>query len=204
MVAPVVIVNALVQALLVVGDPTPGSAWGFALRVGASGLATILALWLIVGASAAAVDAEAASVTPPTRLLSGATVAVVLGVLAGVISPALPVVVAAGAVPLLTALAARPRAHALHTITCARGRALLGVFWVVLLSIVNWVIALVLGFFVGGPVSAALTWVVFGFSASILATHWAVLHRRAGQQAGHEGFRAARTAGSTRTRGTSA
>lgn len=203
-VSPVVIVNALVQALVVVGDPTPGGTWGFALRVGASGLAMILALWMIVGASAAAVDAGAVSMTPPTRLLSGATVAVVLGVLAGVLSPVLPVVVAAVAMPLLTALAARPRAHALHTVKCGRGRALLGAFWVALLFIVNWVIALLLGFFIGGPVSAALSWVVFGFSASILASHWAVLHRRAAQQGGHEGFRATRTAGSPRTRARSA
>ncbi|PAY22550.1 hypothetical protein CEY15_12625 [Dietzia natronolimnaea] len=201
---PVVIVNALLQALLVVDDPTPEGAWGFALRVGASGLAMILALWLILGASAAAVDADARFSVPPMTVLIGATAAVVLGGLAGVVSPILPVVVAVAAVPLLASLASRPSPGVLRTVTCTPGRALLGFFWVALLFIVNWVIALLLGFFIGGPVSAALSWVVFGFSASILATHWAVLHRRAAQQVGHEGFRATRTAGSPRTRARSA
>lgn len=192
-VLPVVIVNALLQAVLVVGDPTPGGAWGFALRVGASGLAMILALWLIVGASAAAVDADARFSIPPMTVLIGATAAVVLGVLAGVVSPILPVVVAVAAVPLLASLATRPSPGVLRTVTCTPGRALLGFFWTALLFFVNWAVALVLGFFVGGPVSAALTWMVFGFSAAILATQWAALHRRAVEQAGHQTLEAART-----------
>lgn len=192
-VLPVVIVGALVQALLVVGDPTPEGAWGFALRVVVSGLAMVVALWLTVGAAATAVDVDERFSIPSIRLLIGVTAAVVVGALAGVLSPILPIVVAAAGLPLLSALAVRPRTAAFRTVTYSPGRALLGFFWVAVLFFVNWVIALVLGFFVDGPVAAALTWAVFGLSTAILATYWAVLHRRALTQAEPEARTSTRT-----------
>ncbi|MFN3600042.1 MAG: hypothetical protein ACK4UY_01485 [Dietzia sp.] len=196
--APVVIVGALVQSLLVVGDPTPEGAWGFALRVVMSGLALIGALWLIVGAAATAVKVDARFSMPSIRLLTGVTAAVVIGALTGVLSPILPIVVAAVALPLLSALAVEPRTTAFRTVTYSPGRALLGYLWIAVLSIVNWVIALMLGFFVAGPVAAALTWVVFGFSTAVLATYWAAMHLRAQEQkqAGPKAHRSGRTVGS--------
>lgn len=193
---PVVIVGALVQSLLVVGDPTPEGAWGFALRVAVSGLALIGALWLIVGAAATAVKVDASFSMPSFRLLTGVTAVVVIGALAGVLSPILPIVVAAAALPLLSALAVEPRTTAFRAFKYSPGRALLGVFWTATLFVVNWVIALMLGFFIAGPVAAALTWVAFGFSTAILATYWAALHSRAPEQTGPRARSSTRPVGS--------
>ncbi|MFN3340090.1 MAG: hypothetical protein ACK40Z_10385 [Dietzia sp.] len=190
------IVGALVQSLLVVGDPTPEGAWGFALRVVVSGLALIGALWLIVGAAATAVRVDASVSMPSIRLLAGVTAVVVTGALAAVLSPILPIVVAAVALPLLSALAVEPRSTAFRTFRYSPGRALLGVFWIAMLFIANWVIALLLGFFIAGPVAAALTWVVFGFSTAILANYWAALHSRAPEQTGPRAHSSTRTVGS--------
>lgn len=176
---PVVMANALVQALLTVGDPTPETGWGFALRVTVSGLAIIVALWLVVGAAAAAVRPDEGFSAPPVRLLAGSALAVLLGVLAGVLSPILPIVIASAALPVLSALAATPRGAARRTLAHSPGRAALAVLGTVLVLLVNWIVALMLAFFVTGPISAALTWVVFGLSATLLAVWWATVHRRA-------------------------
>lgn len=176
---PVVIANALVQALLTVGDPAPEAGWGFALRVTVSGVAMIVALWMVVGATATAVRPDERFSAPPVRLLAGSALAVLLGVLAGVLSPILPIVIASAALPLLSTLAVTPRGAARHTLAHSPGRAALALLVTVLVLLVNWIVALILGFFVTGPVSAALTWVVFGVSATLLAAWWATVHRRA-------------------------
>ncbi|HMT50489.1 MAG TPA: hypothetical protein PKC36_10120, partial [Dietzia sp.] len=116
---------------------------------------------------------------PPVGLLAGAAGAVGLGAVAGILSPVLPLVVAVAGLPALTALATTPRWSTSRSVRRSPGRVVLALGLTVLVFVVDWVLALVLGFFVGGPVSAALTWVVFGVTAAFLATHWAVLHRRA-------------------------
>ncbi|HMT49816.1 MAG TPA: hypothetical protein PKC36_06695, partial [Dietzia sp.] len=62
---PVVVVTALVQAVLVIGDPTPEGTWGFTLRAVASVVAVIVALWLVVWAAASAVRPGATFSMPP-------------------------------------------------------------------------------------------------------------------------------------------
>ena len=177
-VLPVVLVGAIVQGLLVVGDPTPHVDWVFALRVVVSGLVMIVVVWLIVGVAATAVDADAGLSIPSIRLLIGVTSAVVGGALAGVLSPILPIVVAVAGLPVLSALAVRPWTAPIRMVMVSPFRTLLGFVLVATLFIVIWVTALLLGFFIAGPVAAMLTWVVFGFSTAIAATYWAALHRR--------------------------
>jgi hypothetical protein len=171
--APIIVVGAVIQALLVLGDPVPTTSWWFSVRVLASALVLILALWLTMG-FAAHTDGRSSP-----RLLLAVTVAVLCGIVAGILNPILPLLVALISLPVLSAVAAGPLRAVTRTITFAPIRTFLGFAGATVLIIVNVVAGLVLGFFVTGVVAAGITWLVFGTSAAILATYWASLHRRA-------------------------
>ncbi|MDI9915661.1 hypothetical protein [Rhodococcus sp. IEGM 1379] len=170
---PTILVGAVIQALLVLGDPVPTTSWWFAARVLASASVLILSLWLTMS-FAAHTDTPFSS-----RLLLAATVTVLCGIVAGILNPILPLLVAVMSLPVLSAAAAGPLKEVTRTITFAPIRTSLGLAGSAVLIIVNVVAGLLLGFFVTGVVAAAITWLVFGISATILATHWASLHRRA-------------------------
>lgn len=170
---PIIVVGAVMQALLVVGDPVPTMSWWFSVRVLASALVLVLMVWLTIG-FAAHTDARFSP-----RLLLAVTVAVLCGIVAGILNPILVLLVAVTSLPVLSAAAAGTLTTVTRTITFAPIRAFLGLAWSAVLIIANVVAGLVLGFFVTGPVAAGITWFVFGTSAAILATYWASLHRRA-------------------------
>ncbi|SNS59907.1 hypothetical protein [Rhodococcoides kyotonense] len=165
---PIILVGAVIQALLVVGDPVPTTSWGFMVRALASTVVSIALVWLIVGIANNRLSG---------RLLVATAVAVIAGIAAGVLNPVLALLVAVIALPVLTA--AGSLKNSIRTIRFAPIRSFLGFAWAAMLLIVDVVAALLLGFFVTGPVAAGLTWIVFGISAVILAVHWASLHRRA-------------------------
>ncbi|KZF07199.1 MAG: hypothetical protein WBD41_00880 [Rhodococcus sp. (in: high G+C Gram-positive bacteria)] len=170
---PIILVGALIQALLVVGDPVPTVSWWFSVKAVASALVLIVTIWLTMGFAAHTNSRFS------LRLLLSVTVAVICGVAAGVLNPILALVVALVSLPVLSAAAAGPLRSVARTIRFAPLRAFFGLAWAAVLIIVNVVAALVLGFFVTGPVAAGITWLVFGISATSLATYWASLHRRA-------------------------
>ncbi|MFD6517929.1 hypothetical protein [Rhodococcus sp. NPDC060176] len=156
-----------------VGDPVPTATWSFAARVLASVSVLVLVLWLTIG-FATHTDARFSP-----RLLLAVTVTVLCGIVAGILNPILPLLVAVISLPVLSAAAAGPVKEVTRTITFAPIRTSLGLAGSAVLIIANVVAGLLLGFFVTGVVAAAIAWLVFGISATILATHWASLHRRA-------------------------
>lgn len=165
---PIILVGAVIQALLVVGDPVPTTSWSFASRATASAVVLIALVWLTIGI---------ADSRPSARLLLATVIAVISGIAAGILNPVLALLVALISLPILTAAGSLKRS--VQTIMLSPVRTFLGFAWAAVLLIVNAVVALVLGFFVTGPVAAGITWLVFGISAAILATYWASLHRRA-------------------------
>ncbi|WP_072806064.1 hypothetical protein [Rhodococcoides yunnanense] len=169
--ASIILVGAVIQALLVVGDPIPTQSWAFSLRVVASASVLILLVWSTFGI----VDDNRLTL----RLLLVTIVAVFCGILAGILNPVLALVVAVISLPVLAAAAAGPVHAVTRTIKAAPVRVFLGLAWAAVLLIVNAAVALVLGFFVTGPAAAGLTWLAFGISAAVLAIYWASLHRRA-------------------------
>lgn len=170
---PIVVIGAVVQALTVIGDPVPTMSWGFSARVLVSMSVSTLTVWLLMSLAVR----PKARFSP--RLLLAVTVAVLCGIVAGILDPILALLVALISLPVLSAAATGSVKAVIPTITFAPIRVFLGLIWAVLLMIVNVVAALFLGFFVTGPVAAGITWLLFGVSAAILTTHWASLHRRA-------------------------
>lgn len=171
----VIVVHAAVQALLVLNDPTPGQTVDFLLAAVVSGVVLVAAVWLVavlvsgpVPQRDGAVEPEPGAVRPwrPVVLLR----VIVLGALAvaaSLLSPLLvPVVLVLGA-PLLVA---RPAVY-------RRPIALLWTAFGLVLAAVSWGGALLLGFFVTGPVAAFATWLWFGAAAAFLLRRWAMSSR---------------------------
>jgi len=170
---PIIVVGALIQALLVLGDPVPTTSWSFAIRVLSSALVLILMLTLTMGFAAHT------NTRFSPRLFLAVTIAVLCGIVAGILNPILPLLVALISLPVLSAVAVGPVKAVARTITFAPIRTFLGLTGSTVLIIANVVAGLLHGFFVTGPAAAGMTWLVFGISATILATYWASLHRRA-------------------------
>ncbi|MBQ7803963.1 hypothetical protein [Rhodococcus sp. (in: high G+C Gram-positive bacteria)] len=170
---PVILVGAMFQALLILGDPVATTSWWFSVRVLASALVLILMLWLTMGL------ATHTNTRFSPRLLLAVTVTVLCGIVAGIPNPILPLLVALISLPVLSAVAAGPVKAVAQTIAFAPIRTFLGLAGSAALIIANMAAGLLLGFFVTGVVAAAITWLVFGISATILAVYWASLHRRA-------------------------
>jgi hypothetical protein len=189
---PVVAVNAVLQALMVLGDPVPAASWTFGLLVVGSLLVMVVSIALMTGAAIAAVDGH------PRTALSRAgqrpsVAAWVLGLavlaLAGaVVNPLIaPLVLLLGTF-VLPAVAAGAR----HPVVAGFGAVarrpllyLLAVAGFLILIALSWLLALVLGFFVTGFLGALATWVWFGAVAAVVLCLWCVLYRRATE--GHSG-----------------
>ena len=159
-VASVVVVQAVIQALLVLGDPTPTWSPTFVLLAIASAAELVLAVWLV-----------ARLVSPgPGAPLRRVLVLGVVAVAVGLLSPfAVPVVLVLGA-PWL--VGASPRAAPLHS----------AVLIVVGLAaaVISWIVLIAVGFFVGGPVAAFLTWLWLGAVGAVVLWRWAARAARLG------------------------
>ncbi|QII01709.1 hypothetical protein BH92_19175 [Rhodococcoides fascians A21d2] len=184
--AAVVVVSALIQALTVLGDPVPTSSLGFAGLVLASVAAVILALWITASTALDVVDGNASGALSrawrrPVVLvwcvgLTGVAVAL------AILFPLLPAVVILVALLLLPAAVdghRNPFVGALHTVQRSSGRCAVAAVVTTLAYVLGWVVTLVLGFFVTGVVAAFLTWLWFGTTAAVLLVYWSRLYRRA-------------------------
>ncbi|KQU57242.1 hypothetical protein ASG84_16715 [Rhodococcus sp. Leaf278] len=184
--AAVVVVSALIQALTVLGDPVPMSSLGFAGLVLASGAAVVLALWITASTALDVVDGNASGALGRAWRRPGVLVwcVVLTGVAAAlaILFPLLPAVVILVALLILPAAVdghRHPFRAASATVGQSPGRCAVAVAVTIVAYILGWVAALVLGFFVTGLVAAFLTWVWFGATAAVLLTYWSRLYRRA-------------------------
>lgn len=167
-----VLVNATIQALLVVGQPATALDPWFVLRVAASTVSLIL----LGAALAEAADAAAASrrLRPlrPAVLAWSATV-VVVAAAAWVVTPfAVPFVLVLGLVLLPVGTPARFAVRALRPV-----RAVLAGALTIVLALVSWIVGLVSGFFVTGPLGALLAWIFAGCALAVTVALWTALHR---------------------------
>jgi hypothetical protein len=181
---PVVIVNAVTQALTVAFRLTPAIESAFVLLALLSFAALTASLALIAAAAH-----TAAATTATTRrfrwpgwwLWAGATLATLAITASGLASPLLVPVVVVLVLIGLPGVAARDQSWiaGLQMFRAAPVRAsLLGV-GSLLVVIVLWIIGLLLGFFVTGPVAAFVTWLAFGATGAILVCAWTSISVRA-------------------------
>lgn len=168
---PTVVVLALAQSLLAtLAEPVVAST-AFAIVSAVSATLAAVALWLT---TVTAVRHASGSRSRRLRALIAVLVLfVLLGAVAIFAAVLIPLVILAGVV-VLPAVAARTsgsvRRHPVRWIA----------FAVVVLLVVglSWVVALVLGFFVTGPVADGVTWLWFGACGTVLLAHSAALRFR--------------------------
>ncbi|MTD13616.1 hypothetical protein GIS00_06620 [Nakamurella sp. YIM 132087] len=168
----------VLQTLLIIGDPIAEVGWGFGLRVLASFLVVVLAVSAVVAAATDAAAGEPAAVRRPTMLFWVAGFGL-LAIGAAVLSPWLVSVVLLLGVMVLPAVAvAAPVGSAFRAIGRVPLRAVLAVLGFVLLAVISWVLALMLGFFVTGLAGAALTWLWFGLLLVLVQRWWCGIYHR--------------------------
>jgi hypothetical protein len=173
-----VVVTAMVQALLARVSTDPGWSAAFVgLAVVSFGDAA-LGLWLVASGIATTVRQSQASIV---RGLVWTVVLLLVVVAAGVVVPwAVPVVV----VPVAWLLAAvalgerQPVRAATRAVRASPGRHLLVALVTVVLALVAWLVALLLGVFLPGLIGDATTWLWFGLTAMVVLRMWCGPHRR--------------------------
>lgn len=177
---PLTVVVAVIQSATVLGDPEPAPDWIFALLVTASLVTTIAAVAIASETSLAGVDGR------PVRAPGGGLVlwsaVIVLGV--AVVAVLLAVVTSLAIVLALVLLPAvadgqRNPLHGLVVFTRRPVRAVVFVLVALLVIALSWVVALLLGFFVTGPLAAGVTWLWFGLVGTLLLCAATSLYRRA-------------------------
>ena len=187
MVLPVVVLNAAVQALLVLPDPIPGqSSYAGALAVvsfvallvtaallAASALESVLGAvrW---GAVAARARRSAAWFALSFVLwVAVAAVGIALGTWPGLLWLAVtPYLLVAASDGRRNAVAADLRAVAARPVRWLVTTALVGV-----VAGVAWLLGAVTGFFVDGAAGSAITWCWFGLLAAWFLATWAAVYR---------------------------
>ncbi|MDI9895499.1 hypothetical protein QM797_12270 [Rhodococcus sp. IEGM 1381] len=184
--AAVVVVSALIQALTVLGDPVPTSSLGFAGLVLASAAAVVLALWITASTALDVVNGNASGALSRAwrrpRVLVWCVVLTGVAVALAILFPLLPAIVILVALLILPSVAdgqRNPFHAALATVRQFPGRCAVAAVVTILAYVLAWVVALVLGFFVTGVLAAFVTWLWFGASASVLLVYWSRLYRRA-------------------------
>ena len=178
--APAVVGGAAAQAALVVGDPKPLAGVGFALLVAASALVLAASVTVIAAGALSAVDRQRWRV--PGTLVLWSVVMVVVAFAASLLAS--PLVLLAILLALLVLPAAAdgrsnpfPAGFAVFRHGAARTIGALVV--ALLLLLLSWLVALLLGFFITGPIAAGLTWLWFGVVGVILSCWFTVRCRRA-------------------------
>ena len=173
---PVVLGHAVLQGLLVLGDPTPEATWSFALRALVSVLAILVLVWLVVCWARVAADSDRRSGWSLARRrpavlawAAGLGVVAFVAVLVHLYLTPVALLLAAFVLPQVAAAASRPVPRAFETVRQAPLRTVLSVLAFTGLLILGWVVALLLGFFVTGVLAAVVTWLWFGASTVVLA-----------------------------------
>jgi hypothetical protein len=180
---PVTVGEAALQALLILGDPTPTFGWGFAAAAVGSFAAIVVAVWLTACAASAAVEGA-----PRAALARAWRAAGALGWIAG--SGLVGAAVAVAELPLapvalLVALFGLPAVArgdspiaGYRCVARAPWRYLAAVALAVLAVLLSWIVAFALGLFLTGTAAAALTWLWFGIASTVLLCLWCSLYRR--------------------------
>ncbi|OZC62731.1 hypothetical protein CH306_19480 [Rhodococcus sp. 15-725-2-2b] len=184
--AAVVVVSALVQALTVLGDPVPTSSLGFAGLVAASAAALVIALWITASTALDVVDGKASGALGRAwrrpRVLVWCVVLTLVAVALAILFPLLPAIVILVALLILPAAVdgnRNPFRAALHMVRWSPGRCAVAAVVTILAYVLGWVVPLLLGFFVTGVVAAFVTWLWFGANTAALLVLWSRLYRRA-------------------------
>ncbi|WKK71490.1 TIGR03767 family metallophosphoesterase [Rathayibacter oskolensis] len=162
-----VVLNAVVQALLVIGDPDVTASPVFVVLVAVSVLSVLVTGVLISG-------------RPSVRLVLWVAGILVVTALVAVVAPWAVVVPLLGVafLPAVAAGEARPVAATLGVLRVRVGGSVLAVLGLVVIVAVGWIVALVLGFFVTRFVADLLTWLWFGASAVLVVEWFGRLYRR--------------------------
>lgn len=184
--AAVVVVSALVQALTVLGDPVPTSSLGFAGLVAASAAALVIALWITASTALDVADGKASDALGRAwrrpRVLVWCVVLTLVAVALAILFPLLPAIVILVALLILPAAVdgnRNPFRAALHMVRWSPGRCAVAAVVTILAYVLGWVVPLLLGFFVTGVVAAFVTWLWFGANTAALLVLWSRLYRRA-------------------------
>lgn len=174
---PAVVGNAVIQAACVAPASTPAVDLGFLVLTLVSFAACAATLALIARAADASTNGSRGW-WPGWTTWVGASVMTLAIALSSLASPVIVPFVTMVALVLLPGIAARDR-HPLSGFGVFRPhpvRATLLAVGSLVLVIVAWVVALLLGFFITGPVSAFATWLIFGAVGVILICGWTSLY----------------------------
>ncbi len=188
-VIPVVIVNAVIQSLLLLGQPRPYLTLSFVLLALVSfavftvafGAVTAAALQASTG-SVSAADAVAKVRARALPLFAWA-LAWALVVVLGLALYVIPGLIILALTPYLLIAVVdgqrNPLLANLRAIGARWGRWLVTTIVVGVVLAVLWLLSNVDGFFVGGPLGALIGWLVLGLVASWLTCAWALIYRSA-------------------------
>lgn len=186
-IVPVVVVNAVLQALLVLPDVNPGLSVAFIVPALVSLAILVVSFGLVAAALLVATRGRArpsdAVALARGRLLPllawsiGLLVVVVIGLMAFVI-PGL-IVLALTPFLLLAVIDGRsgPLAVNFRTIGARWGRWLITVIVMGVISFFVWLLSALNGFFVTGAPGAFIGWILIGFVASWFTCAWVLLYR---------------------------
>ena len=177
---PVVLANAVVQAVSVAFALTPAIAVAFVLLALLSFLALTASLAVIAAAAHAAATTRRFR-WPGWSLWAGAALATLAITASGLASPLLVPFVEVLVLIVLPGIAAREGSWraGLRMFRAAPVRASLLAVGSLLVVLVLWIIGLLLGFFVTGAISAFVTWLVFGATGALLVCAWTSISFRA-------------------------
>jgi hypothetical protein len=177
---PVTVVLAAIQVLLVSGDPAPAFTWSFVALFFVSLVAVFLAVWLTLRTATGAAGSRLSSL----GWLAGAGL---LALVTAVVEPLLlPVALALGLLVLPPAAAGdgNPIAAGWRSLRRAPWRYVLAFVVLLALAGLSWVVALLLGLFVTGVLSAGLSWLWFGGVMTLIICQWCAVYAGATSRAG--------------------
>lgn len=186
-IVPVVVINAVIQSLLLLGQPRPYLTLPFVLLALVSFAAFTLAFAAVASAvlQASTGPVAAASVVAQVRaralpLLAWA-LAWVLAVTLGFALYVVPGLILLALTPYLLIAVVdgqrNPLLANLRVIGRRWGRWLVTTIAVGVVLAVLWLLSDIDGFFVGGPLGALIGWLVVGLVASWLTCAWALIYR---------------------------
>lgn len=188
-VVPTIVINALVQALLVLPDPVPGQNWWFWPLILISFLALVKSYHVVASAVFLVIDGSDGpawraviwSLRRRLLLLLAWAVALLVVVVIGLslyLVPGLIVILLTPFVLLAVVDGhSRPLATNVATIRDRWGRWLLTSIVMGILCAMLWVPFGLNGFFVTGAPAALIAWLVLGVVASWFITAWALIYR---------------------------
>lgn len=186
-VLPVVVVGALLQALLVLPNPLPGLSAYAGVLAAASFLVLLVSASLLTASGLEAVDGSVRWAAAWSRARRSAGwfalwfVVLVLVAAVGLMLWTWPGLVWLALTPYVLPAASDGRRGALladlRALAARPGRWLVTTLLVAAVCGVAWLLGAVTGFFVGGAVGAAITWLWFGVLGAWFLASWSALWR---------------------------